>query len=182
MTWTPTHWKQAQEAWKTSKHLYQRLRKAGLKVTSPESRLTEELAQSISEDIDAEILRDLESVKRHGMFSLFSFIRPESSEPIWCSDHSLWFVNQHHLLLTSAYYQPSCNQPGTCSVGYRHYHYSGSIYASVESEVLEQRLRKAGLKTVLKEFGSREEVISRHGDKMVKTEFFSQVSALEGKP
>lgn len=82
MTWTPTHWKQAQEAWKTSKHLYQRLRKAGLKVTSPESRLTEELAQSISEDIDVEFLRDLESIKRNGMFNLLPFIRPESSEPI----------------------------------------------------------------------------------------------------
>lgn len=90
--------------------------------------------------------------------------------------------NQHHLLLTSAYYQSSCNQPGTCSVGYRHYHHSGSIYASVESVALEQRLRKAGLKTVSKEFSSRKGIMSRYGDKMAKSEFFGQVSVLEGKP
>jgi len=114
MTWTPTHWKHTQETWKTSKHLYQQLRKAGLKVTSPESRLTEELAQSISEDIDAEILRDLESIKRHDMLSLLPSIRPEPSEPVWCSDRSLWLVVQPpplvaHVSLLSTILQPARN-------------------------------------------------------------------------
>lgn len=37
-------------------------------------------------------------------------------------------------------------------MGYRHYHHFGSIYASVESVALEQRLRKAGLKMVDQRF------------------------------
>jgi len=94
--------------------LHRQLRRAGLKVTSPESRLTEELAQSISEDIDAEILRDLESIKRHDMLSLLPFIRPEPFEPVWCSDRSLWLVVQPaplvaHVSLLSTILQPARN-------------------------------------------------------------------------
>jgi hypothetical protein len=47
---------------------------------------------------------------------------------------------------------------------------------------LQKQLRKAGLKTVSKEFSSRKGIMSRYGDKMVKPEFFGQVSVLEGKP
>lgn len=85
MTWTPTHWKQAQEAWKTSWSFYQRLRKAGLKVVTRETALTTILAKNIQEDIDNEILKDLKA--SHDMFSVLPALRPAS---LWCPDRLLW--------------------------------------------------------------------------------------------
>lgn len=49
---------------------------------------------------------------------------------------------------------------------------SPSIIFGVDPQVaLQKQLRKAGLKTVSKEFSSRKGIMSRYGDKMVKPEF-----------